>query len=1022
MTSFLIQLVQNTPVLYLKKKAKLLAFLCLSFIVQSNAQTWTQLSPPGAPFPGSVLGIHFVDKQTGYVCGDNGRISKTNTCGNTWQAQVSGTINRLYSICFTDAANGVAVGDDGAVRRTTTGGLTWTAPVAVPANFATYDFRRVWFLDSDYGYIVGGDGPGGAGVIFRTKDKGANWENITPATNNGNGIYGVFFTDRNNGYATNFDGRIFETTNGNASTVTWNSTKLTTNSLFGIHFSANGLIGFAVGGNISTGAGVILKKTGTGPWAPVPTSPGLLSDVKLLGNDGYAVGGNPLSSGTGGTIYKITNFGLISNSWNLQATGIGSFQRLTTLSWPSVNYAYASGLAGTILKTPADTTCCTDCTGFQNSFNNANFNYTATPPSSLYTFTPPSGTVSGDVFSWDFGDGNTSAASSPQNTYQSAGTYLVSLCIQRPQPNGDTCKVKLCQQIVVQTCRQCVQYINANPVDLAVDMSAWSSGSGPVTFYPTTSFAPFNVRITWDFNCDGTPDQVTSGNSPVTFNFPCGPKTICYTVECLQSQQVICSTKSFRKTFNIPCPQNQSECPNLVINGDFTAGDNGSFSSPSLAPNCTGACGTGAYCVGDNFKDKCNLWPNSVDHTTGSGNFMSIDGVSGGTGPFQVWKQIAPITVQPNTTYKFCFWVKSVYPFAQQQQLVLESVIKDANGNPLKSMPHPIRQTTPMWTEYCMIWNSGSNTSVQLVIEQTNSGAFRDFGIDDISFCCVDCADFMTDAMDFGIQGTRVSGNTYKFCLSSNISANDIVKWDLDCNGTIDATTHCATFTLTPSNTQICATVYHVNKPGDTCRVKLNTCLPDVVNTDSCTCQSPIFENDVKAGFSWVKNPPYTVTFRPYGLLDKCDKVQWSFGNASAQATSVGNASVSYTYPSTPGSYSVCMFVTRTEPNGTICKREFCLLIKLDGTVGLTEVGLSKLTVNPNPTHNSVSISVPNALFNRKHLLRLTTIDGKVVKSMAIESAEMKMDMEMLPAGLYFLYLSDDKGNVLVRPTKVVKQ
>lgn len=666
--------------------------------------------------------------------------------------------------------------------------------------------------------------------------------------------------------------------------------------------------------------------------------------------------------------------------------------------------------------------CCFDCEDFENSFSNSTFNYTATPPSSLYTFTPPSGTVSGDVFSWDFGDGNTSTASSPQNTYQSAGTYLVSLCIQRPQPNGDTCKVKLCQQIVVQTCRQCVQYINANPVDLAVDMSAWSSGSGPVTFYPTTSFAPFNVRITWDFNCDGTPDQVSSGNSPVTFNFPCGPKTICYTVECLQSQQVSCSTKSFRKTFNIPCPQNQSECPNLVINGDFTAGDDGSFSSPSLAPNCTGACGTGAYCVGDNFKDKCNLWPNSVDHTTGSGNFMSIDGISGGTGSFEVWRQNTSITVQPNTTYRFKFWVKSVYTFAQQPQLFLGSFIEDANGLSIKSIQHHIRQTSPMWTEYSMVWNSGSNTSVKLVIKQTNSGAFRDFGIDDISFCCVDCADFMTDAMDFGIQGTGVSGNTYKFCLSSNISANDIVKWDLDCNGTIDATTHCATFTLTPSNTQICATVYHVIKPGDTCRVKLNTCLPDVVNTDSCTCQSPIFENDVKAGFSWVKNPPYTVTFTPYGLLDKCDKVQWSFGNASAQATSVGNASVSYTYPSTPGSYSVCMFVTRTEPNGTICKREFCLLIKLDGTVGLTEVGLSKLTVNPNPTHNSVSISVPNALFNRKHLLRLTTIDGKVVKSMAIESAEMKMDMEMLPAGLYFLYLSDDKGNVLVRPTKVVKQ
>ena len=83
--------------------------------------------------------------------------------------------------------------------------------------------------------------------------------------------------------------------------------------------------------------------------------------------------------------------------------------------------------------------------------------------------------------------------------------------------------------------------------------------------------------------------------------------------------------------------QAQGGCPNLAINGDFQAGDSGFI--PGLGPSCDAAlCLSSRYCVGNEFRAKCNLWPDDVwDHTLQgpNGRFMIIDGST--SGPADVW-------------------------------------------------------------------------------------------------------------------------------------------------------------------------------------------------------------------------------------------------------------------------------------------------------------------------------------------------------------------------------------------------
>src|SRR5690606_242669 len=90
----------------------------------------------------------------------------------------------------------------------------------------------------------------------------------------------------------------------------------------------------------------------------------------------------------------------------------------------------------------------------------------------------------------------------------------------------------------------------------------------------------------------------------------------------------------------------------LIVNGDFEMGNVGFTSTygyvdPSIQ---NGMYPEGIYTVSNNPNHTHNnFW--GRDHTTGTGNFMIVNGAGS---PVTIWQQT--VTVQPNTTYYFSAW------------------------------------------------------------------------------------------------------------------------------------------------------------------------------------------------------------------------------------------------------------------------------------------------------------------------------------------------------------------------------
>jgi photosystem II stability/assembly factor-like uncharacterized protein len=158
----------------------------------------------------------FLDTKNGWVVGIRGTILHTTDGGSTWTRQNTGTDRHLFGICFTDNEYGWAVGEWGAIIHTTDGGKTWQK------QGEEFDrmLNNITFVDRKEGWIVGE-----RGVIMHTTDGGASWSTQLPKAfervdeeeellNPAPSLFGVCFTDRNNGWACGIDGTIIRTTDG----------------------------------------------------------------------------------------------------------------------------------------------------------------------------------------------------------------------------------------------------------------------------------------------------------------------------------------------------------------------------------------------------------------------------------------------------------------------------------------------------------------------------------------------------------------------------------------------------------------------------------------------------------------------------------------------------------------------------------------------------------------------------------------------------------------------------------------
>jgi photosystem II stability/assembly factor-like uncharacterized protein len=199
-----------------------------------NGTAWTPTN--GTLFAGNFLnGVHFIDANNGWICGDGGFIRNTTNGGGAWNAQVSPVNKSLKAVWFVDGNNGWIAGADGTILNTSNGGGAWAQQTSNTTNalFAVHmesaadgwavgangtvlhytggawtasqvggaSLRTVFFLNANQGWIGGTDG-----AVFYTENGGATWKQEDPGTSQT--ITGLFFFARNLGWASAGSGNI----------------------------------------------------------------------------------------------------------------------------------------------------------------------------------------------------------------------------------------------------------------------------------------------------------------------------------------------------------------------------------------------------------------------------------------------------------------------------------------------------------------------------------------------------------------------------------------------------------------------------------------------------------------------------------------------------------------------------------------------------------------------------------------------------------------------------------------------
>lgn len=160
---------------------------------------------------------------------------------------------------------------------------------------------------------------------------------------------------------------------------------------------------------------------------------------------------------------------------------------------------------------------------------------------------------------------------------------------------------------------------------------------------------------------------------------------------------------------------------NLVMNGDFSNGNNNFVSAYNYTPTNTNES---EYFVGNDPK----TWNISLDycsdHTNSNGKMLLVNGSP--TSGTEVWSQT--VSIKTNTDYAFSAWVQAIWaPNPANLQLFV-------NGIPIGA-PFTAGLPPCNWSQFYSVWNSGANTSATLSIVDLNTSiAGNDFAIDDISF------------------------------------------------------------------------------------------------------------------------------------------------------------------------------------------------------------------------------------------------------------------------------------------------
>jgi photosystem II stability/assembly factor-like uncharacterized protein len=231
--------------------------------------------------------IVFMNSQTGLAVGENGTMIRSVDGGNTWDTIPCPVSSQLLTIGFKDEFTGFIGTDAHGYLKSIDGGIFWTW-IPFPHMKNILDIQ---FIDGFTGYIVGN----GDWTIMKTIDGGNTWQNCSPAGLQPS-LRAIHFINNNTGYAVGGISAVYKTTDG------------------GAHWSA-------------------IPWTGGGQW--------FFRDVLFFNEN---IGVMAWENG----IFRTVNGGV---DWTLAYHSPGSYNGVNEIIFKDQVTGYATGPAGTILKT-----------------------------------------------------------------------------------------------------------------------------------------------------------------------------------------------------------------------------------------------------------------------------------------------------------------------------------------------------------------------------------------------------------------------------------------------------------------------------------------------------------------------------------------------------------------------------------------------------------------------------------------------------------------------------------------------
>lgn len=186
---------------------------------QDGGNSWS----PGSGATVVPYSISMLNRSVGWAAGSSGSfggIHQTTNGGLTWTQQYY-LINRNYiGTASLTLGKNITSGytrnfspDTGKVVQTSNGGATWTEGTILDSLM---DLRKMQFIDSLHGWVVGGSPLNGVYAVLRTVDGGTNWQVIRTVV----GFQAVSFIDSVNGWSVKRDSPTycFKTSDGG---ITW---------------------------------------------------------------------------------------------------------------------------------------------------------------------------------------------------------------------------------------------------------------------------------------------------------------------------------------------------------------------------------------------------------------------------------------------------------------------------------------------------------------------------------------------------------------------------------------------------------------------------------------------------------------------------------------------------------------------------------------------------------------------------------------------------------------------------------